>query len=325
MTETDDDDLLAALRLASPVPGYRPSPRSPEAAALLSRILGRTGEPGPVRRRVTRRRLVLAGLPSLAAAAAAVVIAVAVAQSGPAPGRLAPAAVRTAVLDALRQDSGDILQVRVEYQAFGGAVDGTRSTWVYPAFPAVGQQVRFREADYRDGKPSQDVESVYTEDEALEHTSMSTTQGPGSAKIVGVDYPSRTWASFTTSSPLVDLTVSPALIRSEIASGNFTVDGIVKLNGRDAVKLGWTRKVGPPRYGPTAVTTLWVDATTYVPLRMTTRTVPTVLAPARTIDDTTLTYQLIPATTASLRALTPPIPAGFTRAGQIPGYSRAGS
>ncbi len=324
MTETDDDDLLTALRSASPGAGDRPSPRSPEAAALLSRILGGSGEPAPVRRRVTRRRLVLAGLPALAAAVAAVVIAVAVAQPGPGPGRLAPDAVRTAVLDALRQDGGDILQVRVEYQAFGGVADGTSSTWVYPAFPVVGQQVRFREADYRDGKPSQDVESVYTEDEALEHTSMSTTEGPGSAKIVGVDYPSRTWASFTTSSPLVDLTVSPALIRSEIASGNFTVDGIVKLNGRDAVKLGWTRKAGPARFGPTTVTTLWVDATTYVPLRMTSRMVINQPAPARTVEATTLTYQLIPATAASLKTLTPPIPAGFTRAGQIPGYRRVG-
>ena len=120
-------------------------------------------------------------------------------------------------------------------------------------------------------------------------------------------------------------TVSPALIRSEIASGNFTVDGIVKLNGRDAVKLGWTQKVGPTKYSPTAVTTLWVDATTYVPLRMVTQTLATVPAPTRTLETTTLTYQMIPATTASLETLTTPIPAGFTRAEQIPGYSRIGS
>ncbi len=29
---------------------------------------------------------------------------------------------------------------------------------------------------------------------------------------------------------------------------------------------------------------------------------------------------MIPATTASLKALTPPIPAGFTRAKRLPGY-----
>jgi hypothetical protein len=324
MTETENDDLLAELRSARPDPGYRPSPQSPEAAAMLSRILDDTRGPGPVRRRGTRRRLVLAGLPSLAAAITAVVIAVAVAQSGPAPGPLAPDAVRTAVLDALQQDSGDILQVSVQYQR-PGAVEATSSTWVYPAFPAVGQQVRYRELDYSEGKLRQDVESVYTEDQALEHTSVSTTQGPASAKIIGVDYPSRTWATFTTSTPLVDLTVSPALIHSEIASGNFTVDGTVKLNGHDAVKLGWTHMIGPAKYSPSSVTTLWVDATTYVPLRMFTTTSITVPPPTRTIYATTLTYQMIPATTASLKALTPPIPAGFTRAGQLPGYSRTGS
>jgi hypothetical protein len=288
---------------------------------MLSRIHDGAREPGLVRRRVTRRPLVLAGLPSLAAAVAAVVIAVAVTRSGPAPGPLTPGTVRTAVLDALQQDSGDILQASVEYQDLGAAAESTRSTWVYPAFPAVGQQVRFREVDYRQGKPSQDVESVYTEDEALEHTSMSTTQGPGSAKIVGVDYPTRTWATFTTSAPLVDLTVSPALIRSEIASGNFTVDGTVKLNGRDAVKLGWTQKAGPTKYSPVSVTTLWVDATTYVPLRTVTVQTITLLAGAtRTLFSDTATYQMIPATTASLKALTPPIPAGFTRAKRLPGY-----
>ena len=321
--ETDNDDLLTALRSASPDPGYRPSPWSPEAAAMLSRILDGTRELGPVRRRVTRRRVVFAGLPPLTAAVAAVVVAVSVTQSGPAPGALTPDTVRTAVLDALQHDSGDIMQASVQYQDPGGAAEGTHSTWIYPAFPAVGQQVRFREADYRNGKPRQDVESIYTEDEALEHTSMSTTQGPGSAKIVGVDYPSRTWATFTTSTPLVDLTLSPALIRSEISSGNFTVDGTVKLNDRDAVKLSWTRKTGP--IGVT-VTTLWVDAMTYVPLHeVTAQTITTQATGTRTILTITLSYQMIPATTASLKALTPPVPAGFTRAKQIPGYSRIGS
>jgi hypothetical protein len=321
MTEKGNDDLMTALRSVIPDPGYSPSPQSPEAAAMLSRILDGIREPNLVRRRVTRRRLVFAGLPSLAAAVAAVVVAVAVTQSGPAPGPLTPDTVRTAVLDALEQDSGDILQASAEYRASGAAVESTRSTWVYPAFPAVGQQVRFREVDYRNGKPRQDVESIYTEDEALEHTSMSTTQGPGSAKIVGVDYPSRTWATFTTTVPLVDLTVSPALIRSEIASGNFTVDGTVKLNGRDAVKLGWTQKLGPTKYSPTAVTTLWVDATTYVPLRTaTTATITLQATVTRTLFSNTATYQMIPATTASLKALTPPVPAGFTRAKRLPGY-----
>lgn len=321
MTETDNDDLLTALRSASPDPGYRPSPRSTGAAAMLSRILAGTCEPRPVRRRVTRR-LVFAGLPSLAAAVAAVVVAVAVAQSGPVPGLLTPDTVRTAVLDALQQDSGDILQVSVQDQG-PGAAEGTSSAWVYPAFPAAGRQVRFREADYINGKPRQDVESIYTEDAAMEHLTMSTAQGPRSAKIAGVDYPSRTWATFTTSTALVGLTVSPALIHSEIASGNFTVDGTVKLNGRDAVKLGWTQKAGP---AGSHTTTLWVDATTYVPLRMvSTQTVTTQATGTRTIDTTTLTYQMIPATAASLKALTPPIPAGFTRAKQLPGYNRTGS
>jgi hypothetical protein len=225
--------------------------------------------------------------------------------------------VRAAVLDALQQDRADILRETVHYQGLGGLAGSTSTSWIYPAFPAVGQRVRYRQVDYSKGEPGQDVESIYTEDEALEHLSMSTTQGPRSAKIVGVDYQTRTWATFTTSTVLVSLTMSPALIHAQIASGNFTVDGTVKLDGHDAVKLHWTQNLGP---AAAFRTTMWVDATTYVPLR---------LVNVRTVGPhisftTTIGFAMIPATGASMKALTPPVPAGFTRAAQIPGYSRIG-
>lgn len=70
-----DDDVLSALRSARPDPEYRPSAHSPEAQAMLARVLGRP-EQARDRRRVTRRRLVLAGIPALVAAAVAVVAGV---------------------------------------------------------------------------------------------------------------------------------------------------------------------------------------------------------------------------------------------------------
>jgi len=103
-----DDELLTALRSARPEPGYRPSPRSPEATAMLAGILGARREPEHSRR-VTRRRIVLTGLPALAVAVVAAVVAVSVTSSGPAPGHLSATTVRTAVLDALRLRSNDIL------------------------------------------------------------------------------------------------------------------------------------------------------------------------------------------------------------------------
>lgn len=79
-----DDDLLAALRAARPVLDTEPAASSPEARAMLARILGsgRTpGEPGqsgqPGRPRRSRRLLI--ALPASAAAAAAVVLGISLA------------------------------------------------------------------------------------------------------------------------------------------------------------------------------------------------------------------------------------------------------
>ena len=284
---------------------------------MLAGILGARREPERSRR-VTRRRIVLAGLPALAAAVVAAVVAVSVTSSGPAPGHLSAATVRTAILDALRLRSGDILyQIQTLQLSSKTGADAGRS-WVYPAFPAVGQQVRYRDLEYHFGKPYQDVESIYTQTVAMEHLTLNTRQGPRSAKIVAVDYPSRTWARFTTTTVPVALSASPALIRSEIAAGRFTVDGTVKLDGREAVKLSW---------GPfTNHFTLWVDSRTYVLLRSV-QTVPmgtSSAPPSRSrpglVSTTTVTYQMRPATAASLKLLTPVIPAGFTHAAMIPRF-----
>jgi len=311
-----DDDLLTALSSARPDPEYRPSPHSPEATAMLAGILD--GRPEPARRRVTRRRLALAALPALAVGVAAALVAVFVTPSGSAPARLSAATVRTAILDALQQDSGDILYVNMSDPAPVGNGSVTRIGWVYPAFPAVGQQVRFREFQYNDGKPDQDVESSYTETADMEQPTLSTTGGPRSAKIFAVYYPSRIWSSFTTSTIPVALNDSPALIRSEIASGHFTIDGTVKLNGREAVKVSWADKYGPF----TNHVTLWVDARTYVLLR---EASVEPMRPGQPVWTSTVTYQMRPATPASLKELTPVIPAGFTHATQIPGFDRIGN
>src|SRR5260221_12521473 len=70
-----DDDLLAALRAARPDPGYQPSATSPEARAMLARVL-RSREDRAVRPRLAGLRwrprpLLLAGLSAVAGAARA--------------------------------------------------------------------------------------------------------------------------------------------------------------------------------------------------------------------------------------------------------------
>lgn len=190
------------------------------------------------------------------------------------------------------------------WTTFGGGND-SRLGRAYPAFPATGQQVRYREFTIL-GTPFNDEESSYIQTADLDAPIVKTTAGPHSAKVIEVDYKRRAWASYTAHSFVVDTNLSPAVIRSEMASGNFTVDGTVQLNGRKAVKISWVDKSVPLLYS------LWVDAQTYVLLRSTQKG-------NGAIYDATTTYQMLPATPANLKLLNPVIPAGFTHAARLPG------
>jgi hypothetical protein len=306
-----DDDLLTALRAARPDPGDQPSAASPEATAMLARILETSRDPVP---RVTRHRLLRTGLPAAAAVAAAVIVVVALISSS-GPGAIHPTvpSMRTAVLDALVRDSGDIVCSTRTIQGGKGPVV-TQHAWTYPAFPVAGQQVRFRLFQFSNGVPVEDTESIYVADTASTQLSLPTTQGPRTAEIIDVEYATRTWSRQQSSSVLLAGSLSPSLIRDQIASGRFTVIGPVELEGRQAVELTWSRSQGPL----TVTTTLWVDARTYQPLR----SVTTTRAPRQDVllETDTTQYQVLPATPANLALLTPPIPPGFTRTATSPHF-----
>jgi hypothetical protein len=304
-----DDDVLTALRAARPGAGDEPSADSPEAAAMLARILQTRRDPAP---HLTRRRLMLAGIPAVAGVAAAAVVAAVVASSGPGSVRPTVAGVRTAVLDAFQRTSGDIVHSIRTIQLSKGPVM-TQQGWTYPAFPVPGQQVRFRLFQLNNGVPVEDTESIYIQDNSS-GLSQSTTQGPRSAEIIDVEYATRTWSRQQSSSVLLAGSLSPSLIRGEIASGRFTVLGRVSLDGRQAIELTWSSSLG--RLAVT--TTLWVDAQTYLPLRSTS-TMRAALHGAPLETDTTV-YQILSATPSNLDLLSPPIPAGFTRTASSPHF-----
>src|SRR5258708_6072411 len=214
-----DDDLLAALRAARPDPGYQPSATSPDARAMLARVL-RSREDRAVRPRLAGLRwrprpLLLAG-PSAVA--------------GPAR----PAPPRSCL--------------------------------------CVARPPRAR--------------------------------GPG-----------------LRSAALLAPAPTPAVIGDQIASGGFTVAGTMRLQGRPAIELTWSRRFGP---NIVMTTRLWVDARTYLPLQsVTTRWIghPHLqvngkrVAPGRrlALSTDTTQYHILPATPANLALLPPPTPSGFTR------------
>jgi hypothetical protein len=295
-TSNQPDDLLAALRAARPEPDYQPSPASAEAVGLLARILAqRHAQEGTSPARPTRR-LILAGIPAVAAAAVAGGIAVAMRSPGGPAGAVPEAgALRTAILDALDQASGEILATARLIQVSNGPWF-TERTWTYPMFPQPGQQARSRVAESSgEGRPAMDEESVY-----LQPKPASTA--PVTGTVLVVDYANRTWFQGTLARVITVGGPTPAQIRGDIANGTFRVIGAEQLDGRPAVKLTLTAD------DPTLTKTLWVDTRTYVPLQ-----VAFSVTNGTAITSNIVKYQVLPATSANLGLLVPPIPAGFTR------------
>jgi hypothetical protein len=302
-----DDDLLTALRAARPATSEQPSAASPEATATLTRILQTPRAPARRQRR-SRRWFLRLAIPVTAAVAAAVTLAVTLSSSGTPSINPAVARVRIAVLDAFQRDSGHILYAAYTSKSPKGVVV-TQRKWTYPAFPVAGQQVKYRVFSFRSGAPTEDSESVYTENAAATNLSLWSTQGPRSAEVTAVVYATKTWSKQRTSSFPLSTGLSPSLIKNQIASGDFALAGQGRADGRQALKLTWLTRFGSVK----TTTDLWVDARTYQPLRDSSTMRVALRNREETLQTQTTDFRILAATPANLRLLSPPIPPGFTR------------
>jgi hypothetical protein len=153
----------------------------------------------------------------------------------------------------------------------------------------------------------------------------------GRGAIISVHYPSREWMSITVPSSELPrpsaannnrcedkfLSAFAAgqntaadwkqIIQAGLTCGMFTVAGRQWVDGVDAIKLA-----GHP---PAAGTTIWVDPSSYLPVRLTGR-VQLIAGRTQKQDAATLTidFRWLPPTRANLKELTAPIPAGFREA-----------
>lgn len=263
-------DLVRQLEPEMPPPS--PDVRARQRDALLKSMMApaEEGRARPPRwhARHKGRLVAIAG-----AAAAAMVAAVVVPGSSPTPRPPArTTAVLTAVTRALATTGDDIEEVQ---SAVPGAPVATTS-WVDLSTGACRTDTSLN------GRRSLTI--------FLEH---------GTA--VFVDYGLREWwtrdAGGVSCEPL-----TPETIEHDVTTGDYTVTGRATVGGQPSLKLvSTTRTTG--LHQMTKLTTLWVNASTYLPIRST--------SSGHLTEQTTFTW--LPTTAVSTAILGVTVPAGFQR------------
>ena len=228
------------------------------------RLLQRNYHP----RRGNRR--LAAGITASAALVVGLAAVIAAVAHGPATkaSPIAAPALRARLLAAIDNASGDILYTLAPGQPLG---DGQ-----YPAFPRPGQEVHVRigPAVGSDGKVYKDGEYSFTMPSGTAQRNYISHTPPTSTRA-GCTFPGRSWmvnhfrhiwgewhAKF-----ILGFTLDAAAIRAEIANGQFMVVGSTELHGQRAVEL--KINAPPADEAPPHVTAerMWVNATTYLPMR----------------------------------------------------------
>ena len=281
--------------------------------STLARAAADFENPGQARRRLLQRdyhprgghRRLAVGVTAGAALVVGLAAVIAVAGHGPATKATPSAApaLRTRLLAAIDTASGDILYTHAPGRPLSGGQ--------YPAYPRPGQEVHVRvgPAVGSDGKVYKDGEFSFTMTSANPAQNYTAHLDQGGLHLSGtalaVDHFNHTWRECH-SKFILGFTLDAAGIRAELANGQFTVIGRTELNGQQAIGLKFN--VPPNNEAPPHVTAerMWVNATTYLPMRDDTRWSDG----QQSVAD----YAFLPPPAGRLAKLHPVIPAGYTRA-----------
>jgi hypothetical protein len=302
-----DDDLHDALTMLEG--------QAPDAARVLAGV--------PRQARARRRRKTVLATSGVGAAAAAATFAGLMVPSATAPTAGAPArhvaapprapqpaqsgqpassdaaALRSALLTAYAHADGSIAYTHL-VASYGGKPASDVQVWSYPARPRPGQLVRVRMLI----KGFRDTEISFVMPPAGSATVTATA--------IDVGYGNRTWSQAQD----VTLAFTGALsdptweIRPNLTHGKYAVIRHLNLGDRPLTEISV-----PDSHAPGSVSTIWIDERTHLPV-----TSPIDLpgkdgSPAAKVYffNTTAYFGYLPATSANLAALRPPVPAGFTR------------
>jgi hypothetical protein len=261
--------------------------------------------------------------------AAAAVAALAVALlPGARPGRIPrpapsglPAAsfIGRAMLTAFDSASGD-----VEYETQTGIVRGATvdiyRTWSWPAQPVTGQRQVDRTL-FSGTSPTGPAVKLIEDRQVTFVTPADAGAARGQVTMVcfrgsgqtgcgdgDVNTPAGTWSRFTamvssTSDVGARGIFNPAALVRGIANGAWRVVARTRLDGQQAIELSETgRGTGLIEPLPTL---LWVNAQTYLPMRLVSGTAST--------EMDVLNFSYLPATPTNLALLRTPIPARYPR------------
>jgi hypothetical protein len=294
-----EDDLRVAFRDMERL--------TPDAADVLRAVYDHPWRRARSRRRsprVPQRHVLHAGLALGAAGAVAAAAVIAAVAHGPATKTTPTAApaLRARLLAAIDTASGDIMYTP------GGLAPGG-GNWQWPAYPQPGQEVHLRILGLgSDGTVFKDGEYSFTmpsgNDAADSYTSNLDQGGLHlSGTNMVVNHFRHVWGVWH-GQFILGFTLDAAGIRAEIANGQFKVVGRIELHGQQAVEL--EINVPPNNEAPPHVTAarLWVDATTYLPMREYLR----MSNGQQSVTD----YIFLPPTPENLAKLRPAIPAGYT-------------
>jgi hypothetical protein len=265
-----------------------------------------------------RAHRVPVAIAATAAVAVAVAVAVPLASSGTGrqaqpDAQMSHAALTAAILTALNAAADDIVWDHTgPWVAYGQQMrwDG----WAWPWEPRIGQRVL------------EHISYVNAPDTGQQYDTIIVQQPPAGSdadgvygslvRFVSVDYTSRTWqeATFPTGKGyLQNFIPSVAAIRAEIATGDWSVAGQGVVNGHQAIELRWEHGIGPGYGTKTGTLELWIDATTYLPLKQ-------ILNETGALKQYAVdTYQFLKPTPANLATFDVVIPPGFTKYTQPPG------
>lgn len=292
MTVRTEDDLRAALTALER--------HAPAAARVLP-----SSERHSSHRLLSPRAIAwLAGITTAAALAGAVTALTlpsgtsGTTQNG---GGTSQAAITKTALQAklLAAFSGAVNEIAREHSTYkiNSESPTTIETWSYPVQPNVGQQVRIRTINIAQG-------GTYHIDSGERY--VMPAQQTGSMQVkdeeTTVSYTSKVWWRERVSSVDVTQPIGPTLLSNLPTLGKWTAHNTT-LNGRAAIEFTMEHT---SRTAGSLTDTLWVDASSYLPLRETLNDDSPGMHTIGTSD-----YEYLPATPANLAQLTPPIPAGF--------------